>query len=76
MLLGLDHLVVAVADPDAAADALEQTVGLACTGGGRHPAWGTFNHVLKKGSDGSMELRRVDIPEMRQDLKDIIKEQG
>jgi hypothetical protein len=55
MLLGLDHLVVAVADPDAAADALEQTLGLACTGGGRHPAWGTFNRLAWLG-DTYIEL--------------------
>jgi len=45
MLLGLDHLVIAVADPDAAAAELERTVGLACTGGGRHPSWGTYNRL-------------------------------
>ena len=42
----------------------------------KDPAWGTFNHIVKKGDDGSMELRREDIPTMRQDLKDIIEEQG
>jgi succinate dehydrogenase / fumarate reductase flavoprotein subunit len=42
----------------------------------KDPKWGTFNLVLKKGKDGGMELRREPIPEMRQDLKDIIKEQG
>jgi len=45
MLLGLDHLVIAVTDPDAAAAELEQRVGLACTGGGRHPSWGTYNRL-------------------------------
>jgi succinate dehydrogenase / fumarate reductase flavoprotein subunit len=42
----------------------------------KDPQWGTFNLVLKKGRDGRMGLRREPIPEMRQDLKDIIKEQG
>lgn len=55
MLLGLDHLVVAVADPDTAAVELERTVGLACTGGGRHPAWGTFNRLAWLG-DTYIEL--------------------
>lgn len=55
MLLGLDHLVVAVADPDAAAAELERTVGLACTGGGRHPLWGTFNRLAWLG-DTYVEL--------------------
>ncbi len=55
MLLGLDHLVVAVTDPDAAAAELEASVGLACTGGGRHPAWGTFNRLAWLG-DTYVEL--------------------
>jgi hypothetical protein len=55
MLLGLDHLVVAVPDPDAAAADLEATVGLACTGGGRHPLWGTFNRLAWLG-DTYVEL--------------------
>jgi hypothetical protein len=45
VLLGLDHLVVAVPDPDAAAAELERTAGIECTGGGRHPMWGTFNRL-------------------------------
>ncbi|HEX5590086.1 MAG TPA: VOC family protein [Candidatus Limnocylindrales bacterium] len=55
MLLGLDHLVVAVGDPDAAAAELERSVGLTCTGGGRHPAWGTFNRLAWLG-DTYVEL--------------------
>jgi succinate dehydrogenase / fumarate reductase flavoprotein subunit len=38
--------------------------------------WGTFNHVIKKGSSGEMEIRREEIPPMPQELKDIIEEQG
>ena len=45
MLLGLDHLVIAVRDPDAAAALLERDLGVAFTGGGRHEAWGTFNRL-------------------------------
>jgi hypothetical protein len=45
MLLRLDHLVIAVYDPDDAAAELERRAGLACTGGGRHPAWGTYNRL-------------------------------
>ena len=55
MLLGLDHLVVAVPDPEAAAAELERAVGLACTGGGRHPTWGTFNRLAWLG-DTYVEL--------------------
>ena len=45
MLLGLDHLIIAVPDPDTAAAELERTLGIACTGGGRHPLWGTYNRL-------------------------------
>ncbi len=45
MLLRLDHLVIAVPDPDAAATELEERVGIVCTGGGRHPLWGTWNRL-------------------------------
>ena len=55
MLLRLDHLVIAVPDPDAAAAELERVVGLACTGGGRHPTWGTHNRLAWLG-DTYVEL--------------------
>ena len=55
MLLRLDHLVIAVADPDAAAAELERAVGLTCTGGGRHPTWGTHNRLAWLG-DTYVEL--------------------
>src|SRR3990170_1302710 len=55
MLLGLDHLIIAVPDPDAAAAQLERTVGLACSGGGRHPLWGTYNRLAWLG-DTYIEL--------------------
>jgi succinate dehydrogenase / fumarate reductase flavoprotein subunit len=43
---------------------------------GKDPAWSTFNHVVRKGPDGEMVIERRDIPPMRQELKDIIEEQG
>ena len=55
MLLGIDHLVIAVRDPDAAASALERDLGIAFTGGGRHEAWGTFNRLAFFG-DTYLEL--------------------
>lgn len=55
MLLGIDHLVVAVRDPDAAATGLERAVGLAFTGGGRHEHAGTFNRLAFLG-DTYLEL--------------------
>ena len=55
MLLGIDHLVIAVHDPDTSAAALEAELGIAFTGGGRHEAWGTFNRLAFLG-DTYVEL--------------------
>ena len=55
MLLGIDHLVIAVTDPDAAAADLEAAVGIAATGGGRHEKAGTFNRLIFLG-DTYLEL--------------------
>ena len=55
MLIGIDHLVVAVRDPDTAAGTLEQVAGLAFTGGGRHERAGTFNRLAFLG-DSYLEL--------------------
>ncbi len=55
MLLGIDHLVIAVADPDAAAADFEAALGLAATGGGRHEQAGTFNRLIFLG-DTYVEL--------------------
>jgi len=55
VLLGIDHLVIAVRDVEAAASALEATVGLASTGGGRHEAMGTYNRLAFLG-DTYVEL--------------------
>ena len=55
MLLGIDHLVVAVRDPDAAAADLEAALGLAATAGGRHLEAGTSNRLVFLG-DTYVEL--------------------
>lgn len=55
MLTGIDHLVIAVRDPNGAAGILERDVGLAVTAGGRHEAWGTFNRLAFLG-DTYVEL--------------------
>jgi len=55
MLTGIDHLVIAVADPDAAAADLEAALGLAATAGGRHERAGTFNRLIFLG-DTYLEL--------------------
>lgn len=58
MLLGIDHLVLAVRDPDSAAAELERDTGLAFTGGGRHEHAGTFNRLAFLG-DTYVELMGV-----------------
>lgn len=55
MILGIDHLVVAVADPDAAAARLEADLGVVFAGGGRHALAGTFNRLAFLG-DTYLEL--------------------
>jgi hypothetical protein len=55
MLLGIDHLVIAVAVPDDAAAQLERELGLASAGGGRHDTLGTFNRLVWLG-DSYLEL--------------------
>lgn len=55
MLQGIDHLVVAVRDPDAAAAVLGRELGLAWTGAGRHESMGTFNRLAFLG-DTYLEL--------------------
>lgn len=55
MLLGIDHLVIACPDPDAAAVELERSVGLRAGGGGRHDALGTWNRLVWLG-DTYLEL--------------------
>ena len=58
VLTGIDHVIVAVEDPDAAAVALQQELGLQPAGGGRHEAHGTFNRLLWLG-DSYVELMGV-----------------
>lgn len=55
MIRGIDHLVIAVEDPDAAADALSTALGLEAAVGGRHEALGTFNRLVWLG-DSYLEL--------------------
>jgi hypothetical protein len=61
MLLGIDHLVIAVRDLNDAALELEQRVGLAATGGGRHPTLGTQNRLAWLG-DSYIELIAIADP--------------
>ncbi|MDH4141886.1 MAG: VOC family protein [Chloroflexota bacterium] len=55
MYLGIDHLVIAVADPDVAAAELAATLGLSAGGGGRHDRLGTYNRLIWLG-DTYLEL--------------------
>lgn len=58
-VLGVDHIVIAVHDPDAAASTLDAELGLRATGGGRHPALGTFDRLVWFG-DSYLELLGVE----------------
>lgn len=60
MIRGIDHLVIACADPDAAAAELESAIGLLATGGGRHPGSGTFNRIAWLADGSYLELIGVD----------------
>ncbi len=55
MLLGIDHLVIAVADPDHVSLQLEREPGLTSATGGRHDELGTFNRLVWLG-DSYLEL--------------------
>jgi len=57
MSVAVDHLLVATADLDAAADAAEG-LGLPVAAGGRHPGWGTANRIVPLG-DAYLELVAV-----------------
>jgi succinate dehydrogenase / fumarate reductase flavoprotein subunit len=43
---------------------------------GKDPEWGKFNLVIRKGAGGAMTVRKEPISQIRQDLQDIIEEQG
>jgi len=58
VLTGIDHVIVAVADPDSAAESLRAGLGLQPAGGGRHEAHGTFNRIFWMG-DSYVELMGV-----------------
>ncbi|MDQ3691752.1 MAG: VOC family protein [Chloroflexota bacterium] len=56
MIRGIDHLVIACADPDAAATDLESSLGLVAGGGGRHDGLGTFNRIVWLADGSYLEL--------------------
>ncbi len=59
MLKGIDHLVIACADPHAAAAELESALGIACTAGGRHERFGTHNRIAWLADGSYLELIAV-----------------
>ena len=60
MIRGIDHLVIACADPDAAANELESALGLTAVGGGRHEGMGTFNRIVWLADGSYLELIGVE----------------
>jgi Glyoxalase-like domain len=60
MVTGIDHLVIAVPDLDKAAHELEQGIGLAVTGGGRHPGVGTANRIAFLADGSYLELIAIE----------------
>lgn len=56
MIQGIDHLVIACADPNAAAAEVESAIGLTFTGGGRHPGAGTWNRIAWLADGSYLEL--------------------
>ena len=60
MLRGIDHIAVAVADPDAAAAEIEQRLGLVAGDGGRHEGLGTRNRLVWLADGSYLELIGVE----------------
>jgi len=60
MIRGIDHLVIACPDPDEAAANLESELGLAVTGGGRHPGAGSWNRIAWLADGSYLELIGID----------------
>ena len=60
MVTGIDHLVIAVPDLDSSAQELEQGIGLAVTGGGRHPSAGTANRIAFLADGSYLELIAIE----------------
>jgi catechol 2,3-dioxygenase-like lactoylglutathione lyase family enzyme len=64
MIRGIDHLVIACADPEQAAATLESELGIAVTGGGRHPGAGSWNRIAWLADGSYLELIGIDDPEL------------
>ncbi len=64
MIRGIDHLVIACEDPDAAAAELESAIGISCAGGGRHAGRGTWNRIAWLADGSYLELIGIDDAEL------------
>lgn len=64
MIRGIDHLVIACDDPDAAAVELTEQLGLTVAGGGRHDGRGTYNRIAWLADGSYLELIGVDDPDL------------
>src|SRR5262245_5147130 len=62
-MLRVDHVVLAVADLDAAGERLRER-GLVTTPGGVHPRWGTANRIASLGASRYVELLGVVDPDV------------
>jgi hypothetical protein len=60
MIRGIDHLVIACADPDVAAAELERALGVTATGGGRHAGRGSWNRIAWLADGSYLELIGID----------------
>jgi len=61
-MLRIDHVILAVGDPDAAGRRILDDHGLGSVAGGVHPDWGTRNRIVPLGSD-YIELIGIADPE-------------
>jgi catechol 2,3-dioxygenase-like lactoylglutathione lyase family enzyme len=66
MLLGIDHVVIAVPDLDRAGEELREALGLEASGGGTHPTLGTKNRLVWLG-DTYLELLAIADPDVAAD---------
>ncbi len=64
MIRGIDHVVIACEDPDAAAAELESALGIVATGGGRHVGLGTRNRIAWLADGAYLELVGVTDPDV------------
>jgi Glyoxalase-like domain len=63
----IDHVIYGTSDLDAAAERVEEDVGVAAVGGGRHEGLGTHNRIVPFGDGTYIELLAVADPEEARD---------